>query len=140
LKTLQTLISTKGRLCAITLLSSIALFSSLYLQYVSLYQPCKYCLILRYLTAGILVVSFVGYVRPNLVKDIAALESGAGLVGVGVSTLLIIDELFPATGICTSCSFSPPIMGVSLYYYSFTYMALVLALSISIALKKEEGS
>ncbi len=81
-----------------------------------------------------------GYVRPNLVKDIAALESGAGLVGVGVSTFLIIDELFPSTGICSSCAFSPFIMGVSLYYYSFTYMALVLGLSISIALKKEKGS
>ena len=135
----ETIVSTRGRLAGITALASVALFSSLYLQYVVLDQPCKYCLVLRYLTAAILAVSLAGQVKLSLAQDIAILLSGAGLVGVGVSILLIFDELYPSSGICTTCTISPYIMGISLYYYSLIYTALVLGLSISIALKKQEG-
>jgi disulfide bond formation protein DsbB len=139
LKIIETVFSTRARLAGITTLASVALFSSLYLQYVALYQPCRYCLVLRYLTAAILVVSLVAQVRLSLAQSITALISGAGLVGVGVSTFLIFDELYPSAAICTSCTFSPFIAGISLYYYSFVYMALVLGLAVSIVLKGEEG-
>ena len=136
MKPLAAVASPRCMLAGISLLSSIALFSSLYLQYIALYQPCVYCYVLRYLTTGILVMSLAGYVLPRLIREVAPLISGASVVGVGVSTFLIFDELFPTAGFCTACAFAPLIFGVSLYYFSLVFMATVLGLSLPIAFKK----
>ena len=136
MKTIARLFSPRTALAEITLLSGIALFSSLYLQYVALYLPCRYCYVLRYLTLGILIVSAVGQILPRLAADISTSICGVSLVGVGVSVFLIADELFPTTGICAACVFAPPILGISLYDYSLAFMVIVLGLSLSVALRK----
>ena len=124
--------SQRTRILGILLLSGIALFSSLYLQYVAGYEPCIYCYVLRYLTVGILMLSISAIVAPSVTSDISAALIGLGLVGTGLSGYLILDETFPSAGICTACSITPVIFGVSLYYYSIIFMAIVLGISITI--------
>ncbi len=132
--TVASLVSPRTLLAGITLLSSLALSSSLYLQYVALYQPCRYCYSLRYLTAGILIVSLFGQLVPRLTRDIAASTAAASMIGVGVSLFLVVNEALPTEGICTACAFAPFILGVSLYYYSLVFMAMVLGLSLTVML------
>ncbi len=134
MRTVASLISPKALLAGITSLSSLGLSSSLYLQYVAGYQPCVYCYILRYLTLGMLAVSVIGQFAPILIRDISAAIAGTSLIGLGVSAFLITDNLFPTAGICTVCAFAPNILGVSLYYYSLIFMAMVLALSLTVML------
>ncbi len=135
MKTVASLVSPRILLAGIALLSSLALFSSLYLQYVALYQPCRYCYVLRYLTVGILAASLVGLFAPRLSTDIAAAISAASLIGTFVSAFLVVNEALPSEGICTSCAFTPFILGVSLYYYSLVFMAMVLVVSVIIMLR-----
>lgn len=116
----------------ILLMSAVALFSSFYLQYVEAYQPCVYCHILRYLTIGILGVSAFGTFAKSFTGDASAVLASLGLVGSGLSAYLILDEAFPSASICTACSVTPMILGVSLYYYSIAFMSAVLAVSITI--------
>jgi disulfide bond formation protein DsbB len=113
-------------------MSAVALFSSFYLQYVAGYQPCVYCYILRYLTIGILGVSAFGTFTRSISGDVAAVLASLGLVGSGLSAYLILDEAFPSASICTACSVTPIILGVSLYYYSIVFMSAVLAVSITL--------
>lgn len=113
-------------------LSSIALFSSFYLQYVEGYQPCIYCYVLRYLTIGVLAVSSLGLFLRTYSSEASAVLTALGIVGAGVSSYLIIDETFPSAAICKACSFVPIIFGISLYLYSLTFMAIVLGISITI--------
>ena len=124
--------SQRNRLLGILVLSGIALFSSFYLQYAAGYEPCIYCYVLRYLTVGILMLSISAIVAPSIMSDISAALAGLGLVGTGLSGYLILDETFPSAGICTACSITPAILGVSLYYYSIIFMAIVLGVSITI--------
>lgn len=111
--------------------SSTALFSSFYFQYVEGYEPCIYCYVLRYLTIGILAVSAFGALAGGLAGGASAVLVSLGLVGTGVSSYLILDETFPNASICTACSVTPMILGISLYYYSIAFMTIVLGLSIS---------
>ena len=124
--------SQRTRILGILLLSGIALFSSLYLQYAAGYEPCIYCYVLRYLTVGIFLLSISVILVPSVTSDISAALAGLGLVGTGLSGYLILDEMFPSAGICTACSITPVIFGVSLYYYSIIFMAIVLGVSITI--------
>ena len=124
--------SQRNRLLGILLLSGIALFSSFYLQYVEGYEPCIYCYVLRYIAVGILLLSISALLVPSVTSDISAALAGLGLVGTGLSSYLILDETFPSAGICTACSVTPVIFGVSLYYYSIVFMAIVLGVSITI--------
>jgi len=124
--------SQKARMTGILLMSAVALFSSFYLQYVEAYQPCVYCYILRYLTIGILGVSAFGTFTRSFTGDVAAVLASLGLVGSGLSAYLILDEAFPSASICTACSVTPIILGVSLYYYSIVFMLAVLAASVTI--------
>ena len=117
---------------SILLMSAVSLFSSLYIQYVAGYQPCLYCYILRYLTIGIIGVSAFGTFAKSFTGDASAVLSSLGLVGTGLSAYLILDEAFPSASICTACSVTPIILGVSLYYYSIAFMSTVLAVSITI--------
>ncbi len=135
MKKVTTLISPKALLAGITFPSSVALSSSLYLQYVAGYPPCVYCYILRYLTLGMLVVSVIGQYPPNLVGDVSAALAGASLIGLGLSAFLITDELFPTAGFCNACAFAPFVLGISLYYYSLAFMSTVLGLSLAITLR-----
>ena len=132
MKTPLSLLSQRTRILGILLLSGIALFSSLYLQYAAGYEPCIYCYVLRYLTVGILLLSVSALLVPSVTSDITAALAGLGLVGTGLSGYLILDETFPSAGICTACSITPVIFGVSLYYYSIVFMAVVLGVSITI--------
>ncbi len=116
----------------LSLLSVVALLSSFYLQYVEGYQPCVYCYVLRYLTMGILATSTLALLARSLQNRLSAVLAGLGLVGTGVSFYLILDETFPSAAICTACSITPIIFGVSLYHYSIAFMALVLGVSVSI--------
>ena len=111
--------------------SGLALSSSLYLQYVAGYQPCIYCYVLRYLTLGVLALSVFGLLIRSWTADVSAATAALGLVGIGVSVYLVLDETFPSASICTACSFSPVILGVSLYYYSLAFMTLVLGVSLT---------
>jgi len=70
MKTVASLISPRFLLAGITFLSSVALSSSLYLQYVEGYQPCVYCYVLRYLTLGMLAASLIEQFAPNLIGDV----------------------------------------------------------------------
>ena len=124
--------SQKARMPSILLMSAVALFSSFYLQYVETYQPCVYCYILRYLTIGILGVSALGTFAKSFTGEVSAVLASLGLVGSGLSAYLILDEAFPSASICTACSVTPIILGVSLYYYSIAFMSAVLAVSITI--------
>jgi len=124
--------SQKARMTGILLMSAVALFSSFYLQYVAGYQPCVYCYILRYLTMGILGVSAFGTFTRSFTGDVSAVLASLGLVGSGLSAYLILDEAFPSASICTACSVTPIILGVSLYYYSIVFMLAVLAASVTI--------
>ncbi len=112
--------------------SSVALLSSFYLQYIAGYEPCIYCYVLRYLTVGILALTTFGLVARSFLDELSAVLAGLGLVGTGVSGYLILDETFPSAEICTACSVTPVIFGVSLYYYSIIFMAIVLGISITI--------
>lgn len=95
-------------------------------------QPCIYCYVLRYLTLGTLAVSLSALVFPNWTADISAAIMALSVVGTGVSAYLILDDLFPASSICTACSYAPLIFGVSLYYYSIAFMAIVLGVSVTV--------
>ncbi len=122
------------RVCMIgvSALAGVALFSSFYLQYVAGYQPCIYCNVLRYLTVGILLFSLAGLLLPGRISEVSAALAAAGLVGSAVSVYLIANQLFPSAQICTVCSVTPFIFGISIYYYSLTFMAIVLGIPISL--------
>ena len=124
--------SVKTRMLGLVGLSSIALFSSFYLQYVAGYQPCIYCYVLRYLTLGMLALSSLGLFAGRFVSEMSAVLAGLGLVGTGISAYLILDEMFPSASICTACSVIPIILGVSLYYYSIVFMAIILIVATTI--------
>lgn len=136
MKILGALFTVRNSLILIASLSGAALFSSFYLQYASGYQPCFYCYVLRYLTLGILGLSVAGLAFRYLASDLSAALAGMSFVGTGVSGYLILDELFPSSEICTACSFSPLILGISLYYYSLAFTTIVVGLSLGILLGK----
>ncbi len=126
------LLSTRIRIGGILLLSATALSSSFYLELAEGYIPCIYCYVLRYLTVGMLVLSTIGLLAKGFVNGISVLLASLGLVGTGVSGYLILDEAFPSATICRACSVVPIIFGISLYYYSIAFMAIVLGASITI--------
>lgn len=126
------------RWVGVSALAGVALFSSFYLQYIAGYQPCIYCYVLRYLTVGILELGLAGLLVPGRTSDVSAASLAVGLVGIGVSVYLIVNQLFPSARICTACSTTPYILGVSLYYYSLAFMVIAVGILMTVLVSGNE--